>query len=40
MTKLKNLSRRSVKPELMLKMITFRTASLSELKNLLEVIHE
>lgn len=31
---------KEVKPELMLKMITFRTASLSELKNLLEVIHE
>lgn len=31
---------KEVKPELMLKMITFRTASLSELKNLLEVLHE
>ncbi len=31
---------KEVKPELMLKMITFRTTSLSELKNLLEVIHE
>ena len=31
---------KEVKPELMLKMITFRTTSISELKNLLEVIHE
>ena len=31
---------KEVKPELMLKMLTFRTTSLSELKNLLEVIHE
>ncbi len=31
---------KEVKPELMLKMITFRTTSLSELKNLLEVLHE
>ena len=31
---------KEVKPELMLKMLTFRTTSLSELKNLLEVLHE
>ena len=31
---------KEVKPELMLKMITFRTTSISELKNLLEVLHE